>query len=529
MTLGREKMMRRIQGLTRERGMALVMTIGIMTVLAISGTAITYYATSSSGHANRSKAAQYASAGSEAGLGEALSVIFNSSNNPLNKYLFCQAGETYPCTRTTSFPGGGTISWTPTLDELATPYPQWAITGTGVFKNPAQPAANITRKVTIKVDVIPKYTKTLENQVWNYVYIYGTGDPSGCDYSQSNNSTMGSPIYVAGNACFDNQAKIAGGPVQIWGTLTFNNIQNKVGTSSQPVTTGVHIAGGCKLKPATSFHSPCDATDQVYANPAADTSPATIDPPAPAWASWYMNASPGPYFPCNVVQSGTPPVFDGDQGSPITPDSTKLNRSVAGSFNLGGSSYTCKTENGELSYDASNKVLTVNGTVFIDGNARIDTGGVITYTGMGTLYLSGSFVLKNTNLCAVASGGTCDWTLGSGHWQPSTCPAVDSAKDCKFLNIVAGYVGGGGQADIATSDISVEFLSSGYQGGILAAQRFDIGTSSSTMGPIVSRRMTVGQSLTTYLFPQLTTVPAGTPDGGQPKFGTPQTPKNYAG
>jgi hypothetical protein len=41
--------------------------------------------------------------------------------------------------------------------------------------------------------------------------------------------------------------------------------------------------------------------------------------------------------------------------------------------------------------------------------------------------------------------------------------------------------------------------------------------------------MTVGQSLTTYLFPQLTTVPEGMPDGTQPKFGTPQTPKNFAG
>jgi len=520
--------MRRLK-LSGERGMALLMAIGIMTVLAISGTTIAYYATSNSGHANRANAGQYASAGSEAALGQALSVIFNATNNPLNKYLFCQTGETYPCTRTTTLPGGGSIKWTPTLDELATPYPQWTITGVGAFKNPAQRSADVNRTITIKVDVRPKYTKILQNQVWNYVYIYGTGDPSGCDYSQSNNSGMGSPIYVAGNACFDNQGKITGGPVQIWGTLTFNNTQNKIGTSSQPLTTGVHIAGGCKLKPATSFHSPCDATDQVYANPAADTTPIMLDPPTPAWSTWYLNASPGPYYPCNVSQSGTPPVFDTDQGSPITPDSTKLNRSVSGTFNLTGASYTCKTENGELSYDAASKLLTVNGTVFIDGNARIDTGGVVTYTGMGTLFLSGSFVLKNTNLCAVASGSSCDWTLGSGHWQPSNCPAADPAKDCKFLNVVAGYLGGGGQADISTSDTSVEFLSAGYQGGILAAQRFDISTSSSTMGPIVSSRMTVGQSLTTYLFPQLTTVPEAMPDGSQPKFGTPQTPKNFAG
>src|SRR5207247_9674196 len=130
---------------------------------------------------------------------------------------------------TRPLPGGVSTKGTPTQDELVTPYPQWTITGVGAFKNPAQRRADVSRTITIKVDVRPKYTKILQNQVWNYVYIYGTGDPSGCDYSQSNNSVMGSPIYVAGNACFDNQAHITAGPGQSSAPLPFNDSQNTIG------------------------------------------------------------------------------------------------------------------------------------------------------------------------------------------------------------------------------------------------------------------------------------------------------------
>jgi Tfp pilus assembly protein PilX len=499
--------------------MALVMTIGIMTVLAIAGTTVTYYATSNSGQSARSKAAQNAYTLAESGVNNASSVIFNPANNPLNPYLLCNTGESFPCAAKTATYDGGTVKWTGTLDQTTNP-PVWTFTGTGSSRNPAVPAGNATHSTTVRVRVIPVYTEIVSaNQVWNYIYVYGTNDPSGCDYSQSNNSAMGSPLYVAGNACFDNQAWISGGPLQIHGTLTLNSPQNKVGVSVlQPITSGVHIAGGCKLKPSLLFHMPCDATDNVYASPAADTSPITLEPPAPDWTTWYLNSSPGPYYPC-LTESGTPPTFDGDQGPENNPNATKLNRSVAGTFVLTpSSSYTCKTANGELSWNASTKVLTVNGTVFIDGNARVDSGGVVSYTGMGSLYLSGSFVLKNTNLCAVVSGSSCDWQLGSGHWDPNS----------RFLNIVTGYIGGGGQADTPSSDTSIEITSSGYQGGMLAAQRLDVGSSSTLMGPLVANKLSVAQSITTYAFPTITTVPVATP-GGVPKFANPQPPENYSG
>jgi len=47
------------------------------------------------------------------------------------------------------------------------------------------------------------------------------------------------------------------------------------------------------------------------------------------------------------------------------------------------SSYQCKTVNGEISWDYPSKVLTVNGTIFLDGSAKVDIGGVVSLQGTG--------------------------------------------------------------------------------------------------------------------------------------------------
>ena len=138
-----------------------------------------------------------------------------------------------------------------------------------------------------------------------------------------------SPLYVTGNACLYNSAWISGGPLHVKGTLGFNSPQNSVGTPLNPVTRGVHVGGGCKPTGLTLVHSPCTVVDAVHANPAADTNVATLTTPQPAWATWYLNASPGPYYPCATV-SGAPPPFDNDQGSGAGPDAGKENLSLTG-------------------------------------------------------------------------------------------------------------------------------------------------------------------------------------------------------
>jgi hypothetical protein len=139
---------------------------------------------------------------------------------------------------------------------------------------------------------------------------------------------------------------------------------------------------------------------------------------------------------------------------------------------------------------------------------------------MGTIFASGSLVMKSTTLCAVvaSNGKDCDWQLGAGHWDPST----------RFLEIVAGHKATCCAPDIPAADVSIELNSVAFQGGIQATDRIDVSTGSTTQGPIIAHRLTVGQTLNTYPFPNLTTVPVAMP-GNQIVLATPQPPRNYAG
>jgi hypothetical protein len=504
-----------------ERGMALVMALGILMVLSVTGTTIAYYSTQNAKSSNYAVGGQTAYALAEAGLNDALATVFKAGLNPANPYLFCSPGETLPCPPRTAIYDGQTVSWTGTLNQAVSPA-VWTLTGTASLRNPADPAASaIKRSASAQVRVTPVYQQGLANPVWDYVYVYGSGDPSGCDYSQLNNSSMGSPLYIAGNACLYNSASISGGPLWILGTLSYNSPQNSVGSLASPVTSGVHIGGGCRIAGASGFHSPCTAADAVFANPLPDTTLGNLTTPQPDWTKWYLNASPGPYYPC-ISKSGTPPVFDTDAGSGSSPDATKENLSVtgaAGSVSLTPTaSYSCKTPTGELSWNTSSRLLTVSGSVFIDGNVRIDSGGVISYSGIGALFASGSLAIKSTSVCAViaANGRDCDWQ--SGHWDPNS----------KFLELVAGHKALCCAADIPAGDVSIELNGVGFQGAIQSTDRIDVSTSSSTEGPLVAHRLTVGQSLTTYPFPTLANVPVATPGNSGP-FATPQPPQSFSG
>lgn len=92
-----------------------------------------------------------------------------------------------------------------------------------------------------------------------------------------------------------------------------------------------------------------------------------------------------------------------------------------------GASYTCQsiadgTTLGELSWNASTNVLTVKGTIFIDGSITIAPGGTARYVGQATIIASGTFGMKNHTICA-SYAGACDFTPTSA-WNPNTAALV---------------------------------------------------------------------------------------------------------
>lgn len=516
--------MRRLQRLRRdERGFALVLALGIVVVLSMTVVTVVEATTANQRTAVQSKNRVSAHTLAEAGINLAASVI-RTTTTPTYANLL-------PAT-TTNY-DGGSVTWSGTLDDsqpnVSCPnhLACWLLTSTGRVRNPSGPS-DTTQTMTARVPLDAVYSQKLVNNVYDYVFVYGTNDPDGCDFQNSNNSTFGSRLYVQGNLCLSGSTAVMN-EVDVWGTAVLLNpssIGQKAGNTITNNTAGVHIKGGCSTSSTGPFTPwACGTTQAVYASPAADASPTSLTPPnvTSSAQGWYKSASPGPYSPCKT-SSGTPSntgswatAFDNDVPSGSQPDYTHMNRSISGAFDLTPTTgaYSCKTSFGELSWDpnatdsSGNTVptLTIKGTIFIDGNARIAPSNIqlIRYLGVGTIYVSGSMVLKGTHVCAayVFSSKDCDWAVpGTGHWDVSS----------NFLQLVAGVVGGGGQSETPDANTSVEIASASYQGGITANLKTDVSSGSTTQGPLVQNSMNLGQSLVTKPFGTLTDVPTATPD-----------------
>ena len=471
------------------------MALGISTVLAIVGTTAITYTTSSARTASHSTADQKAYALAEAGVNDAMAVLSLPSNNALDPYLLPPTTVAYD---------GGTVTYSGTLDQGSG---TWSITSTGLMRNPTGPNTSpVRRTLGVNVGIDPSYSQPLNNMAWNYIWAKATG--STCDMTIGQSVNVATPLYVEGNLCLQNSATIGSGPLVVKGSLTMTQKANGVGLPSTPINEA-HIGGACQYWNKAADY-PCKGSpDNIYAR-TLDQNVPPLTPPTADWAKWYLNANPGPYYPC-VDKSGTPPVFDNDQGSASTPDAAKRDNSVLTVFDLTpGLSYSCKTGGGELSWDASAHVLTVKGTVYIDGSVVVDNGGTDTYDGQGSLYVSGTILIKNTKLCAVADGsGNCS----VAGWDPNS----------RLLVLVAD--GKGGQVPVYDS---IQLVSAIFQGALYGTNAIENDTTSSVIGPMIGSTVILGQSVTTS-FPAIRIVPTGMPALQNTIYAQPRAPSGYTG
>ena len=491
------------------------MAVGILGVLTVSGTTLIYYSSTNARSVSYSASNASAYDLAESGINEMMSVLSKPDNNALNKYLLGEQTNG-TVTHTTHTYDGGTVEWYGTLTASVSGASTWSLTSIGKVANPTGASASqVTRTLTAKVPVIPTYTQPLNNPAWNFIYSRGTGQT--CDMTIQQSVLVQSPLYVAGNLCLTNTAAITAGPLVVQGSLTMSQSANYAGTSGTPLNQ-LHVKNGCKWK-NNSLHNPCQqgagasGFDNVYAT-VLDNTPASSPAPTVDWDPWYLNSNPGPYYPC-LTTAGTPPAFDNDQGAATSPNAAKRNNSLTTVQDLTpGTSYTCKGSGGELSWNAATRVLTANGTIFIDGSAQIQNGAVNTYTGSATIYLSGTLLIKNSSLCQAVSNGTCT----TNGWDPAQ----------RMIAFVVNGNGSGGapQSQVSSGD-SVQLVSAYAQGALYATNNIDLGTTSQFDGPLDGASVMLGQS-TSSSFPGLSFVPAGMP-GNPEVYAQPQPPQLYAG
>jgi Tfp pilus assembly protein PilX len=525
----KNRLMRKLRD---ERGIALVMAMGMLLAMSIALTGVIYFTSTNSRSSSFAKQEQSAVALAEAGINNALAALLDrDSVDGLTDPNALGARETVY--------SGGTVTWSGELkqdcDSSSPPVCQqyWLISSTGAVVNPTGPnTSDISRTLTARVNLKPPPVVDKEVEIWNWVYSHRTNDTGACDMTIDQGVEMYAPVYVRGNLCMRSTARIFTGPLVVGGYLTMSEPQTGVGFPSAPLTEKVRIVGSCQWwnKPTVAPQcrpEPWTPNTNVWATDFANTlSPFNVSLPPVWWGDghvpntgeegWYELASPGPSVPCKTA-SGTPPVFDTD---------TSLNGSVPGVFNLTppAESYTCITKRGQLSWDHAKRQLTLRGVIFIDGDVKIENNtGPITYRQQedrtcpsgapldydcdrgAVIYIGGTLRIWNSKVCAVVNGSTCNL----GGWQPNE-------------NLIVFAVFDHGR-QLPDPEMGIQVRSSAFQGALYAQHNIDVSTTSVTQGPLVSEQeVRLGQTNGAD-FPAILIDPVGMPGFG-PEFWTTAEP-----
>jgi Tfp pilus assembly protein PilX len=450
----------------------------------------------------------------------------------LTSFTGCTGGAagTYPTgtsvARATAAVAGST-TWSGTLVNVPSNPSwkwQWQLTASGRVKNPTGPASDVVRTATAVVPVIIPDSASVDPGTSAVDWIYALHDVT---FGQS--VVVAAPVYTGNDLILANSATISEtipasltkparpNRIAVGHDLSLVNPQNSVGHvngSADPANdlAEVHVGHFCASKANPTPHA-CvwGAVDKVWGvihdnvipadfitvptltccSPVAWAAPAdgTSHPGSPSYMGfWYMNAGLGPKTAC-ATATGAPPNFD-------TGDNT-LNQSAYSQgtpFDLTGATYSCTSADGKtkLAWDATTRVLTVKGTIFIDGSAKSSAGNA-NYVGKGTIILSGLFTMgNNTALCVNISGSTCD-----------TSAAWDA--DTTALAIVADGL------DPMTGD-SIDIKKGNFQGLLLGNGNIDASVSGTlVIGPMVGvyGNVNAGQS-GTLQFPPISFASSGT-------------------
>jgi Tfp pilus assembly protein PilX len=502
-----------------ERGQSLAVALMVMLLISILVAGMLTFTTANQRNSAYSKSAQVATTLADAGINNATSVLAAAAvpGSPNNVKLIPDKNGVSTLLPTTEASAnsnsysGGTVKWWGSVDQNWV----WTLHSKSTVPNPTGPTASpIVKTASAQVRVNGPPSSSFQVAVWNTVYSPFGPTPGVCDTSIGQGINISVPVYVGGNLCMGQNATITK-PVYVGGYLFFANKQSSIGSNGAKINSA-HVGSYCQVQVGGTQVNPCKSEPVGGSNPNTNiwvtgaptnlTGVASdfvgIGPPNICWGpnscngdpdgGWYTVSSPGPLHPC-ATSSGTPPTFDTD---------TTWNNSVLTTFNLTpATSYTCITPQGQLSWNATTRVLTVAGTIFIDGNVTMTTSGnqPATYTGMGSngactnngdcqsvIYASGDVTINSELVCAQlnSSGNNCDYS----NWNPN-----------KKILIFASN---------GPTGVTVGPSQSAFQGGLYATNTVATGQSAVTEGPLVSGTKTVvlGQQFG-GTFPAITILP----------------------
>jgi hypothetical protein len=371
-----------------ESGVALVMAVGILAVLMVTGASLVYYAGSNVQNAERSVDDTRALALGEAGMNYARAILWHAGDPTV-------ATAVPSCSATPSSLAleGGTVSYCGTYDSATQ---TWTLTGTGTQASPIAGGAALSRTVSSQVQITGGGSW---DPAWGYLF----ADTSGCT-NLKNSITIDAPIYVRGDLCMENSATITSDLVQVRGKVEIKDTA-AIGTVSVPVA-DVQVTSGCRYPWSGTYVSPCGTSQRVYKTNFSSTVP-DITKPSVNLSHWYTNAKPGPSS-STCTTGSFPGQFD---------NNSTLDRSNGTQYLFPSTAYDCQVKDGagnllgRIAYTpGSPGTFTIYGVVFFDGKLELNGNKTVVYSGRGTIYATDEIKFQNyVNLCPVAGCSTASW------------------------------------------------------------------------------------------------------------------------
>src|SRR5262245_1488090 len=208
--LQRPVLSRLVGRLEDERGMALVMAIGIALVLGIAAASVVMYTTSNERHANRQNASTKLYDVAQAGIDNAASQLGGLPSSSASLYDSAFFTSMAAGVRTATMDGAN-VTWTGTLTDPTPPYFTWRLHATATMPDPTNAGNTMSRTLSADLNIVPKVQQTVTNQAWRYIYSRNNdNNVNTCDQAILNNPGITSSFYVNGDLCLDNSPNTTG-------------------------------------------------------------------------------------------------------------------------------------------------------------------------------------------------------------------------------------------------------------------------------------------------------------------------------
>lgn len=484
--------------LREEDGVALVMALAIMSVLAIATTGIITAGTANQRTTYVSNQERQAFGIAQEGLAYAEGCVYSAAANH----------TTPACTSSTSIPnepvGSGTYYASVAGDGVT-----WTMYGSGTV-------GGVTRNVSAEANV-PSPVTTTQTGVWNYLY----ADETGSCTSWNGNVNVAVPILLRGDLCLSGSQTFTGATLEVGGNLSVTG-SAKIGSASQKIQT-------VKVGMTTSSTKTCTLGNNSAVLPGAGTCDGTHSPLYATTVGEGVDTTPS--MPCigqpssydptctgtndgtwaslssfytkqkSLPASGCPSnLFDNDStlNNSDTSITSTLFSSTAYDCKLGSASTPCASSQNvcELKWTPSTNTLVVSGEFYFDGSISL-SGQHVTYSGLATFYVTGTVTANPATFCAA--------TAVSGN---SSCTAAWNTTTDGIIMVAACWSNTTGSVLVTSSCVGLGGNTT-VQFGVYCVTQYSTSGNASNMGPVLANSLSLGggaQSLIPFHY-----FPPGTP------------------